>query len=137
MRGKRMSGEMGGKNGVSVDEDAGIEEAVAGVVASGYGYQGQKCSAGSRLGATPKVYAAVVEQVADRVRRLEVGPAVQNFPAGPVINARAEQKILEYVEIGKREGRLVAGGGRAREGGHYVAPTVFIDVSPNARIAQE
>jgi 1-pyrroline-5-carboxylate dehydrogenase len=134
---KRIIAEMGGKNAVIVDDDGVLDEAVAGVVASGYGYQGQKCSAGSRVVATPKIYAAVVEQVADRVRRLEVGPAVQNFPAGPVINARAEQKVLEYVEIGKREGRLVAGGGRAREGGHYVAPTVFIDVSPNARIAQE
>jgi len=134
---KRIIAEMGGKNAVIVDDDAAIEDAVAGVVASGYGYQGQKCSAGSRMVVTPGVYAEVAEQVAERVRRLEVGPAAQNFPAGPVINARAEQKILEYVEIGKREGRLVAGGGRAREGGHYVAPTVFIDVAPEARIAQE
>ncbi len=134
---KRIIAEMGGKNAVIIDDDATLEDAVAGVVAAGYGYQGQKCSAGSRVVVTPKVYGEVVEQVAERVRRLEVGPAAQNFPAGPVINARAEQKVLEYVEIGKREGRLVAGGGRAREGGHYVAPTVFIDVSPDARIAQE
>ena len=134
---KRIIAEMGGKNAVIVDDEAALDEAVAGVVASGYGYQGQKCSAGSRLVVTPKVYGEVVEQVAERVRRLEVGPAAQNFPAGPVINARAEQKVLEYIEIGKREGRLVAGGGRAREGGHYVAPTVFIDVAPDARIAQE
>jgi 1-pyrroline-5-carboxylate dehydrogenase len=66
-----------------------------------------------------------------------VGPASENYPAGPVINARAEQKVLEYIEVGKREGRLVAGGTRGRSGGHYVAPTVFVDVSPTARIAQE
>jgi 1-pyrroline-5-carboxylate dehydrogenase len=134
---KRIIAEMGGKNAIIVDDDAPLDEAVAGVVASGYGYQGQKCSAGSRVVVTPKVYHDVVEMIADRVRRLEVGPAPENYPAGPVINARAEQKVLEYIEVGKREGRLVAGGQRAREGGHYVAPTVFIDVSPTARIAQE
>ncbi len=134
---KRIIAEMGGKNAIIVDDDAALDEAVAGVVASGYGYQGQKCSAGSRVVVTPKVYADAVEMITERVRRLEVGPAVENYPAGPVINARAEQKVLEYIEVGKREGRLVTGGGRAREGGHYVAPTVFIDVSPTARIAQE
>jgi 1-pyrroline-5-carboxylate dehydrogenase len=134
---KRIIAEMGGKNAIIVDDDAAIEEAVAGVVTSGYGYQGQKCSAGSRVVATPKVYGDVVAMVTERVRRMEVGPAAENFPAGPVINARAEQKVLEYIELGKREGRLAAGGGRARGGGHYVAPTVFVDVSPDSRIAQE
>jgi 1-pyrroline-5-carboxylate dehydrogenase len=134
---KRIIAEMGGKNAIIVDDEAALDDAVAGVVASGYGYQGQKCSAGSRLVVTPRVYGDVVEILADRVRHLEVGPADENFPAGPVINARAEQKVLEYVEIGKQEGRLVAGGRRAREGGYYVAPTVFIDVRADARIAQE
>ncbi len=134
---KRIIAEMGGKNAIIVDDDAAIEEAVAGIVASGYGYQGQKCSAGSRVVVTPKVYGDVVGMVTEKVRRIEVGPAAENFPAGPVINARAEQKVFEYIEIGKREGRLAAGGGRAREGGHYVAPTVFVDVSPDSRIAQE
>ena len=134
---KRIIAEMGGKNAVIVDDEAALDEAVAGVVASGYGYQGQKCSAGSRVVVTPKVYGEVVEMIAERVRQLEVGPAPENFPAGPVINARAEQKVLEYIEIGKREGRLAAGGGRAREGGHYIAPTIITDVRPDARIAQE
>ncbi len=134
---KRIIAEMGGKNAIIVDDEAGLDEAVAGIVASGYGYQGQKCSAGSRIVATPRVYGRVVEQVAERARTLEVGPGPENFPAGPVINAAAERKILEYVEIGKREGRLAAGGGRARDGGYYIAPTVFADVPPDARIAQE
>jgi len=134
---KRIIAEMGGKNAIIVDDEAALDEAVAGVVASGYGYQGQKCSAGSRVVVTPKVYGEVVEMLAERVRRLEVGPAPENFPAGPVINARAEQKVLEYIEIGKREGRLAAGGGRARAGGHYIAPTIIMDVRPDARIAQE
>ena len=120
-----------------IDDDAALDDAVAGAITSGYGYQGQKCSAGSRLVVTPRVYGEVVEMLTNKVRKLEVGPAEENFPAGPVINARAAQKVLEYVEIGKHEGRLVAGGTRAREGGYYVAPTVIIDVRPDARIAQE
>jgi 1-pyrroline-5-carboxylate dehydrogenase len=134
---KRIIAEMGGKNAVIVDDDADLEEAVAGVVASGYGYQGQKCSAGSRLIVTPRVYGEATEMIVERARRLEVGPGPENFPVGPVINAAAERKILEYVEIGKREGRLATGGGRARDGGHYIAPTVFLDVASDARIAQE
>jgi len=134
---KRIIAEMGGKNAIIVDDEASVEEAVAGVVAAGYGYQGQKCSAGSRVVATPRIYGQVVEMVAERARQLEVGPAPENFPAGPVINAAAERKILDYVEVGKREGRLAAGGGRVREGGYYVAPTVFVDVPADARIAQE
>jgi 1-pyrroline-5-carboxylate dehydrogenase len=134
---KRIIAEMGGKNAIIVDDEANLDEAIAGIVASGYGYQGQKCSAGSRVVATPQVYGQVVDMVVERVRRLEVGPAPENFPAGPVISAAAERKVLEYVEIGKREGRLATGGGRARDGGYYVAPTVFVDVRPEARIAQE
>ena len=134
---KRIIAEMGGKNAIIIDDEADVDDAVAGVVASGYGYQGQKCSAGSRVVATPRVYGRVVEMVVERARRLDVGPAPENFPAGPVINAAAERKVLDYVEIGKREGRLAAGGGRARDGGYYMAPTVFVDVAPDARIAQE
>ena len=134
---KRIIAEMGGKNAIIVDDDADLDEALAGVVTSGYGYQGQKCSAGSRVVATPKVYGRLTEALVERVRRLEVGPAPENYPAGPVINASAAEKILEYVEVGKREGRLAIGGGRAREGGHYIAPTVFVDIAPHARIAQE
>jgi 1-pyrroline-5-carboxylate dehydrogenase len=134
---KRIIAEMGGKNAIIVDDEADLEEAAAGVVASGYGYQGQKCSAGSRLVATPRVYRQIAEMVTERARRLEIGPGPENFPAGPVINAAAERKVLEYVEVGKREGKLATGGTRAREGGYYIAPTVFVDVSPDARIAQE
>jgi len=134
---KRIIAEMGGKNAIIVDDDADLDAAVAGIIASGYGYQGQKCSAGSRVIATPGAYGRAAEMIVERARALEVGPGPENFPAGPVINAAAERKILEYVEVGRREGRLAAGGGRARDGGFYVAPTVFLDVAPNARIAQE
>jgi len=134
---KRIIAEMGGKNAIIVDDDADFDDAVAAVVASGYGYQGQKCSAGSRLVATSKIYDRLSEAVVERVKRLEVGPGPENFPAGPVINAKAEGTIMEYIEVGKREARLAVGGRRAREGGYYISPTVFLDVAPGDRIAQE
>ncbi|HET7264945.1 MAG TPA: L-glutamate gamma-semialdehyde dehydrogenase [bacterium] len=134
---KRIIAEMGGKNAIIVDDEADLDAATAGVIASAYGYQGQKCSAGSRVVATPRAYGRLTEMIVERARALEIGPGPENFPAGPVINAAAERKILEYVEVGRREGRLATGGGRARDGGFYVAPTVFVDVAPDARIAQE
>ncbi len=134
---KRCIAEMGGKNAVIVDDEADLDDAVAAAVASGYGFQGQKCSAGSRLVATARVYPAVVEAFVARARALEQGPAKDNYLAGPVINERAKQKILEYIQLGKTEGRLMAGGEPGDGAGHYVQPTVFIDVDPRARIAQE
>lgn len=134
---KRCIAEMGGKNAVIIDEESDLEEAVAAAVVSGYGFQGQKCSAGSRLVATAPVYKEVVEAFVERVRTLEQGPAKDNYPSGPVINEGAKQKILEYIQIGKSEGRLAAGGEPGDGAGHYVQPTVFADVNPRARIAQE
>lgn len=134
---KRVIAEMGGKNAVVVAEDADLEEAVAAAVVSGYGYQGQKCSAGSRLVVADPVYSRVLDAFVERVRALEVGPAKDNYPAGPVINERAYRTILQYIEVGKREGRLVAGGEPADGDGYYIQPTVFTDVDPYARIAQE
>jgi 1-pyrroline-5-carboxylate dehydrogenase len=134
---KRVIAEMGGKNAVVVAEDADLEEAVAAAVVSGYGYQGQKCSAGSRLVVTDRVYPQVLEAFVERVRALEVGPAKDNYPVGPVINERAYRSILDYVEVGKREGRLLSGGEPGDAAGYYIQPTVFADVDPHARIAQE
>ncbi len=134
---KRCIAEMGGKNAVIIDDEADLDDAVAAAVVSGYGFQGQKCSAGSRLVATARVYPTVVEAFVARVRALEQGPAKENYFAGPVINERAKQKILEYIQIGKKEGRLMAGGEPGDGAGHYVQPTVYIDVDPHARIAQE
>jgi 1-pyrroline-5-carboxylate dehydrogenase len=134
---KRVIAEMGGKNAVVVAEDADLEEAVAAAVVSGFGYQGQKCSAGSRLVVTDRVYAQVLDAFTERVRALEVGPAKDNYPVGPVINERAYRSILDYIEVGRREGRLVCGGEPADGEGYYIQPTVFADVDPRARIAQE
>jgi 1-pyrroline-5-carboxylate dehydrogenase len=135
---KRVIAEMGGKDFIIVDEDADLNSALAGVVASAFGFQGQKCSACSRLIVHEKVYSAFVQKLAERVKQIKVGPATD--PAsymGPVINENAMLSILQYIEIGKKEGRLVAGGGRAEGDGFYVQPTVIADVDPAARIARE
>lgn len=134
---KRVIAEMGGKNATIVDENADLDDAVAAAVAAGYGFQGQKCSAGSRLVVHERRYREVLDAFAAQVRALKIGPARENFPAGPVINARAKQTIMEYVTVGKREGRLVAGGEPGDGEGHYIQPTAFADVDPQARIAQE
>ncbi len=134
---KRAIAEMGGKNAVIVDDSADLDEAVDAAVASGYGFQGQKCSAGSRLVVHEHRYRDVLDAFVTKVRVLKVGPAKDNFPAGAVINGRAKDTIMEYITIGKREGRLAAGGEPADGDGHYIQPTVFADVDPQARIAQE
>jgi len=134
---KRCIAEMGGKNAVIIDDEADLEEAVAAALVSGYGFQGQKCSAGSRLVATSGVYRDAVEAFVEKVRALEQGPARDNYPSGPVINQRAKETILEYIRIGKTEGRLAAGGEPGDPSGHYIQPTVFVDVDRRARIAQE
>jgi len=134
---KRCIAEMGGKNAVIIDEEADLDDAISAAVVSGYGFQGQKCSAGSRLIATAPVYRRVVEAFVEKVRALEQGPAPENYAVGPVVNEAAKKKILEYVQIGKSEGRLATGGEPGDGTGHYVQPTVFADVAPTARIAQE
>jgi 1-pyrroline-5-carboxylate dehydrogenase len=134
---KRVIAEMGGKNAFVVDESADLEEAVSAAVASGYGFQGQKCSAGSRLVVHERRYRDVLDAFVTKVRELRVGPARDNFPVGPVINGRARDSIMQYIGIGTREGRLLAGGEPGDGEGHFVQPTVFGDVDPQARIAQE
>jgi 1-pyrroline-5-carboxylate dehydrogenase len=134
---KRFIGEMGGKDGIVVDASADLDAAAEGIVTSAFGFQGQKCSAGSRAIIHQDVYEAVIEKVIERVNALKIGPAEENFPVGPVIDQTAYEKILEYIEIGKTEGKLVTGGGKAEGNGYYIQPTVFIDVPHQARIMQE
>jgi len=136
---KRVIAEMGGKDAIVVAADADLDAAIEGVVSSAYGYQGQKCSACSRAIVEAPVYDAFLERLRSRVQKIVVGdPAQPETSMGPVINEGARKSILEYVEIGKREGRVVVGGGTIeRDGGYYVEPTVIADVKPGARIAQE
>ncbi|PWK13510.1 L-glutamate gamma-semialdehyde dehydrogenase [Tumebacillus permanentifrigoris] len=136
---KRVIAEMGGKDGIVVDETADLEAAAAAIVASAFGFQGQKCSSGSRAIIVESVYDQVVERVIELTNQLVIGLPEQNFAVGPVSDKSAYDKILNYIEIGKTEGRLVAGGGAATEAGNgfYIQPTVFVDVDSKARIMKE
>lgn len=135
---KRVVAEMGGKDFIIVNEDADLDAALAGAVGSAFGFQGQKCSACSRLILHEKIYPAFVERLVGKVAELKVGPAMDPVSSmGPVINENAMKNILQYVEIGRREGILVAGGGRVGGDGFYLEPTVIADVDPSARIARE
>jgi 1-pyrroline-5-carboxylate dehydrogenase len=134
---KRVIAELGGKDAIIVDADADIDKAVDGVLASAFGYQGQKCSACSRAIVDAQVYDGFLEKLAAKARDIKVGLAEDpgNY-MGPVISETARRTILEYIAIGKREGRLVAGG-EAPSGGYFIRPTIIADVEPGARIFQE
>lgn len=138
---KRVITEMGGKNAAIVDEGTDIEYAVNEIAFAAYGYQGQKCSCTSRVIAVGSTYDAVLECLVERTKQVDVGPARENRFMGPLINQAALDKVLSYIELGKQEARLAYGGRRLSEGvfaeGYYVDPTVFADVLPQARIAQE
>ena len=135
---KRVIAEMGGKDFIIVDDDAHLEAAVKGVVASAFGYQGQKCSACSRAIVHEKVYPAFIERLVHKTREIRVGPTTDpaNF-MGPVINESAFNKILNYIEIGNQEGKLIQGGHPLPGEGFFIPPTIVADVDPKARIAQE
>jgi 1-pyrroline-5-carboxylate dehydrogenase len=135
---KRVVAEMGGKDTIIVDSEANLEDAAAGVVAAAYGFQGQKCSACSRAVIDAKVYDEFVKLVLPKVKAIAVGPT--RDPAnymGPVVNRNAYESILEYIRVGKTEGKLLAGGKTAPGNGWFIQPTVFGDIKPKARISQE
>lgn len=134
---KRVVAEMGGKDGIVVDETADVQAAAAAIVASAFGFQGQKCSAGSRAIIHADVYDAVVAKVVELASQLRVGAPEENAQVGPVIDEVAFKKIHSYIEIGKKEGKLVLGGEANDSEGYFVHPTIFADVSPTARIMQE
>ncbi|MGG6311434.1 L-glutamate gamma-semialdehyde dehydrogenase [Paenibacillus macerans] len=134
---KRLVAEMGGKDGIVVDETADLDAAAQAIVASAFGFQGQKCSAGSRAIIVESVYDQVAEKVVRLTQELEIGLPEQNKPVGPVIDEGSFGKILDYIEIGKQEGQLLAGGHQAEGNGYYLEPTVFGGVDGKARIMQE
>jgi 1-pyrroline-5-carboxylate dehydrogenase len=137
---KRVVAEMGGKDTIIVDETADLDAAVDGVVASAFGFSGQKCSACSRVVVAEQVYNEVVERVAERAAKIKVGPTkAQANWMGPVSSKSAYESISNYIEIGKGEGRLLAGGGPLSDDqrGYFIKPTVIGDVDPMARISQE
>lgn len=135
---KRVIAEMGGKDAIIVDETADLELAADMIVTSAFGFSGQKCSACSRAILHEDVYELVLNKVVERTRNLIVAdPAKASAHVGPVIDEGAYRKIADYIEIGKMEGRLVIGGRTDQTVGYYIEPTIFADVDPNARIAQE
>jgi len=135
---KRVVAEMGGKDAIVVAADADFDAAVDGVVASAFGFSGQKCSACSRAIVDTAIYDRFVAALVERTARLRVGdPADPAVDVGPVVNAKAHEKILEYLEVARDEGRIVAGGAAPALEGYFVEPTIVADVAPRARIAQE
>jgi 1-pyrroline-5-carboxylate dehydrogenase len=135
---KRVVAEMGGKDAIVVDAECNVDEAVAGVVAAAFGFQGQKCSACSRAIVDAKVYDEFVAKLKVEVDKIAIGDAKDNVRMGPVVSARAEKTILDYIAIGSKEGKLITGGKKvAGIKGYYIEPTVIVNVKPTARIMQE
>ncbi len=135
---KRVVAEMGGKDAIIVDRETNLDTAVAGVAASAFGYQGQKCSACSRAIVDSAIYDEFVTKLKSKVETLTLGPSekLENY-MGPVISAKARDTILSYIETGKKEGRLISGGGSAAGDGYFIKPTVIADIDSKARIFQE
>jgi 1-pyrroline-5-carboxylate dehydrogenase len=136
---KRVVAEMGGKDSILVDEGVDLEDAATGVIASAFGFQGQKCSACSRVIVHEKVYDKFVSILARKAEGLKVGDSSDpsNY-MGPVINRTSQENILAYINKGISEGgRLVAGGATGNDEGYFIRPTVIADVAPTATIAQE
>ena len=136
---KRTVLEMGGKNCIVVDETADLDAAAEGTVAAAFGFQGQKCSACSRLIVHKDVHDDLLDRVLKRARTLSVGDTTigENFFMGAVIEKPAYDKINSYIDIGKGEGREVLGGGKMPTAGYFIPPTIIDGVKPTARVAQE
>ena len=137
---KRLIAELGGKNAILVDDDADLDEAVQGVVASAFGYAGQKCSACSRAIVLEPIYETFLARLIEATKSLKIAPAEDpGCRIGPVIGDEARQRILGFIEKGKTEAKLAFAGelGFLKNEGHYIAPHVFADVPPTASIAQE
>jgi aldehyde dehydrogenase (NAD+) len=136
---KHVHLELGGKNAIIVMDDADLDLAVDGVVWSAFGTAGQRCTAASRVIVHEAVYAQLQSKLVERAERMKIGdPWEDDTEIGPVINEAAVDKIHSYTEIGKNEGAMLLTGGERVEGnGFYYRPTVFADVEPQMRIAQE
>jgi len=135
---KRVVAEMGGKDAIIVDADCDLDAAAQGVAGSAFGYQGQKCSACSRAIVVDSVYDEFLRRLLARTNQIVVGPADDPTSSmGPVINERAMKSIQGYIETGRAEGRVLAGGARASGDGYFLQPTVIADVDRGGRIFQE
>jgi RHH-type proline utilization regulon transcriptional repressor/proline dehydrogenase/delta 1-pyrroline-5-carboxylate dehydrogenase len=135
---KRVVCEMGGKNAVIIDSDADLDEAIMDCTYSAFGYQGQKCSALSRLILLEENYDRVMERLLKAAASVHVGtPEEPGVTVGPVIDEAAYNRILNYIEVGKSEATLAFQGKSVPGKGYFIPPTIFTDVKPNMRIARE
>ena len=137
---KGLSMELGGKSPAVVFDDADLEAAIDATIFGVFSLNGERCTAGSRILVQRGVYDEFVERYAAQAKRVKVGlPSDPTTEVGALVHPEHFEKVMSYVEIGKSEGRLVAGGGRPEgfDEGNFVAPTVFADVPPEARIFQE
>ncbi|HYC87978.1 MAG TPA: L-glutamate gamma-semialdehyde dehydrogenase [Thermoanaerobaculia bacterium] len=137
---KRVVAEMGGKDAIIVDREySNLDEAAGAVVASAFGFQGQKCSACSRAIIDEAIYDRIVPMIVEKTKALRVGdPTTADAQFGPVVNEKALHSIRSYVERGTNEGgKLLTGGEVHEEQGYFIEPTVIADVDPKATIAQE
>src|SRR5277367_4883664 len=134
---KRTILEMGGKDAIIVDADADIDSAVEGVAQAAFGFQGQKCSACSRAIVDERVYDKFLEQLKARVEKIQVGDVTENAAMGAVINEGSMKTILEYIEQGKKDGRLLTGGNRVGSEGYFLQPTVIADIPAKSKLEQE
>ncbi|MCG3181296.1 MAG: 1-pyrroline-5-carboxylate dehydrogenase [Phycisphaerae bacterium] len=136
---KHVVAEMGGKNAIVVDEDADPDDAIRGVIASAFGYNGQKCSACSRVIVVGPGYERFCRRLVEAARSLRVGPPEEpDTTVGPLIDREALERVRRYIEIGRREGCVLLETDVSHLGaGYYAGPTIIADVGPDARIAQE
>jgi RHH-type proline utilization regulon transcriptional repressor/proline dehydrogenase/delta 1-pyrroline-5-carboxylate dehydrogenase len=134
---KRVVCEMGGKNAIIVDRDADLDEAVANILESAFAYQGQKCSAASRLIVLDAIHDLVLQRLIEAVRSLKIGPPSDpRNHIGPVIDSAARARIKAYIELGKREANCMLER-EAPNTGFFVGPAIFVDVEPGHRLANE
>ena len=136
---KRAILEMGGKDAIIVDSEADLDSAVEGVAQAAFGFQGQKCSACSRAIVDERIYDKFLGRLKARVEKINVGDPAENANMGAVINEGSMKSILDYIEIGKKNGRLITGGSRATNAGegYFLQPTVIADIPPKSRLEQE
>jgi 1-pyrroline-5-carboxylate dehydrogenase len=134
---KRTILEMGGKDAMIVDADADIDAAVEGTAQAAFGFQGQKCSACSRVIVDERIYDKFLEQLKARVEKIQVGDVAENAAMGAVINEGSMKTILAYIEQGKKDGRVITGGERAPGEGYFIQPTVIADIAPKSKLEQE
>jgi len=135
---KRVIAEMGGKDAIIVDKELhSFDDAVLGTIQSAFGFQGQKCSACSRVIVDENIYDRFCEALVERASALRVGPADTNPNLGPVINSKSKERIMQYIATAVSEGGDVIHGGNELPGGHFIEPTIIRDVKPTDTIAQE